>query len=614
MVPSYASKFSDTPPLLGPRGLVPIQAAFRGYPPRPVYQKRLDKIVAERIWASAALLLQRVIRGHMGTKDLARRRRERDGSIQIQRMARGKSARIWRRRVKEVIRERRIQVHMQAFGRGFVTRRWYEIKYRMAFNLQVELPAAIQMESVARMRRQYVLLSGRKQAWWASTLIANRFRLGRCRQRVIDQWTNRWFAIQDEAATRIQCLTRRHLAVKHFGHLRLEEAGRRVYAARVIIRAWLRCRDMKRFKALKEAWELEQSNDIIEDILEEGEELLLDVDDIKEDIKVTKKIYDRSKFRDHKLAIYDDEAKLRHEVVEEELEEMFAESEDQDSQAAELITSGWGDALVAENNAIKHKRAMAVEERRLRRVQAKRSSDQMDRLQLELEDLEVDLDENTVALLQEQELVRRIQLERSDNRVEENFSRNVRLEKCKWAVDDIRKKLIAQHTNAEKVQLLTKLREGRSIAQLSTLEHHKIKDMDLEDEHEVEKTLRQKRRAAAREVVKNGYEGPVLRESYDSVVATMMGMLKAQTLEARDVSEDLSDATNTAGGEGDQLLNDADSGVQFVPVLKKKDSRSNKALMRRLHGYAPTDRAPVIEEEEETSQPGDEFEDVDEFG
>jgi hypothetical protein len=56
-----------------------------------------------------------------------------------------------------------------------------------------------------------------------------------------------------------------------------------------------------------------------------------------------------------------------------------------DGQAAELITSGWGDALVAENNAIKHKRAMAVEERRLRRVQAKRTSDQIDRLQLEFE-------------------------------------------------------------------------------------------------------------------------------------------------------------------------------------------------------------------------------------
>lgn len=63
-------------------------------------------------------------------------------------------------------------------------------------------------------------------------------------------------------------------------------AGKKIYAARVIMRAWLRCRDMKRFKALKEAWELEQSQNVIEDILEEGKELLLDMDDIQEDIKV----------------------------------------------------------------------------------------------------------------------------------------------------------------------------------------------------------------------------------------------------------------------------------------------------------------------------------------
>lgn len=39
----------------------------------------------------------------------------------------------------------------------------YEIKYRLAYNQQVELPASIQMQSVARMRRQFVLLMARKQ-------------------------------------------------------------------------------------------------------------------------------------------------------------------------------------------------------------------------------------------------------------------------------------------------------------------------------------------------------------------------------------------------------------------------------------------------------------------
>jgi hypothetical protein len=52
---------------------------------------------------------------------------------------------------------------------------------------------------------------------------------------VIAQWTQRWFAVQDEAATRIQCLVRRHLAVKHFGHLRLEEVRNQILFCSVII-------------------------------------------------------------------------------------------------------------------------------------------------------------------------------------------------------------------------------------------------------------------------------------------------------------------------------------------------------------------------------------------
>jgi len=65
------------------------------------------------------------------------------------------------------------------------------------------------------------------------------------------------------------------------------------------------------------------------------------------------------------------------------------------------------------------------------RCQIKRAKDTIDRLQLEMEDLEAELDDNGVALNQEQELVRRIQLDRSDNRAASNWNRAVRLERCR---------------------------------------------------------------------------------------------------------------------------------------------------------------------------------------
>lgn len=53
---------------------------------------------------------------------------------------------------------------MQRIGRGIVTRKWFEIQYRHAFLERVEIPAAIKLEALARMRAQVVLMSGRKQA------------------------------------------------------------------------------------------------------------------------------------------------------------------------------------------------------------------------------------------------------------------------------------------------------------------------------------------------------------------------------------------------------------------------------------------------------------------
>lgn len=52
------------------------------------------------------------------------------------------------------------------------------------------------------------------------------------------------------------------------------------------MRAWLRVRDRERFRALKEAWELAQSNDVMADVVAEGLELEADIDDIAEDVKV----------------------------------------------------------------------------------------------------------------------------------------------------------------------------------------------------------------------------------------------------------------------------------------------------------------------------------------
>ena len=77
------------------------------------------------------------------------------------------------------------------------------------------------------------------------------------------------WAVQSDAATRIQSLYRCQRAKRAMQLQRLTQSGKRIYAARVILRAWLRARDATRFKSLKEAWELEQSMEMLEDFKRE---------------------------------------------------------------------------------------------------------------------------------------------------------------------------------------------------------------------------------------------------------------------------------------------------------------------------------------------------------
>lgn len=44
------------------------------------------------------------------------------------------------------------------------------------------------------------------------------------------------------------------------------------------------------------------------------------------------------------------------------------------------------------------------------------------------------------------------------------------------------------------------------------------------------------------------------------------------------------------------MLAASDSGVSFTRVLAKRDARTNKVMMRQLHGYAPTDEVPEDDE------------------
>jgi len=50
----------------------------------------------------------------------------------------------------------------------------------------------------------------------------------------------------------------------------------------------------------------------------------------------------------------------------------------------------------------------------------------------------------------------------------------LRFLRCKWVVDDVRKKVIARHTGAALAQAKAKAMESRPFRSLATLERHKV--------------------------------------------------------------------------------------------------------------------------------------------
>ena len=116
--------------------------------------------------------------------------------------------------------------------------------------------------------------------------------------------------------------------------LRTGEAGKRLYAARVLLRAWLRCRDQRRFDALKEAWEVEKSTELLMELNDERVEIEEDIEDVRGDLKDQNYLLKETRKRIRELRSFRNEAQLRLPKVEGEIDKLEIED----------IEGGWAEA------------------------------------------------------------------------------------------------------------------------------------------------------------------------------------------------------------------------------------------------------------------------------
>ena len=104
-------------------------------------------------------------------------------------------------------------------------------------------------------------------------LLTRQFRLLMAKREASNRWLMLLETARQNAALVIQMAFRCHSARVAFEVMRIAIVGKRIYAARVVLRAWLRSRDGAKFRQLKEAWEVEKSAEVLMELNEERSEV-----------------------------------------------------------------------------------------------------------------------------------------------------------------------------------------------------------------------------------------------------------------------------------------------------------------------------------------------------
>merc|ERR1711998_312236 len=167
---------------------------------------------------------------------------------------------------------------------GFVEREIHRRRREKHFHFTRTVPCSILVQARYRGYVARRNIAQRKIEWLAGLKIQLQFRLLMAKREAANRWLMLLETARQNAALVIQMAFRRHASYVAFEVMRISIVGKRIYAARVILRAWLRSRDGAKFRQLKEAWEVEKSAEVLMELNEERREVIEDLEDIRFDI------------------------------------------------------------------------------------------------------------------------------------------------------------------------------------------------------------------------------------------------------------------------------------------------------------------------------------------
>lgn len=412
-----------------------LQRIMRGKWGRRKFELVKSEVLKIKIDQPCCLRVQRVFRGWVG-RNLARQRRyEIRATIKLQRNIKAFVWRVWKKQMIYEGKKISGALAVQRIVRGHFDRDLYKRKRAAHWYAHVYMPAVLKSQACCRMHQAKKAYEIKKIQSAAAAVIQRVYRqlvekaARRQRFRELIQLKRSRMAIV------MSKYIRRWLCMMSYKKILFMRAGKRIIAGKVILRAWRHFVYGKRLQILLDENRLKLLTARSIKMTESRKDIMLDVEEIREDLVAIKKNIERFKARLHVVDTFCIESGLRIPQLQMSLASISAED----------MEKGWAEAYGQEYESLNHMAAMAGEERRLLKAMLMKKANELLMLQCELEDTELEADHIAVLELANFEGLRRSEVGRIERRIVDKRNRSLRVERCKWKIDSVRRNVIARN-------------------------------------------------------------------------------------------------------------------------------------------------------------------------
>jgi stress-induced morphogen len=502
--------------------VIQIQAMIRGVWAR----RRVIIMVSDRLvqWVDvpAAIQIQSLVRGIAGRKIFLKKKIEHYHAIIIQKYLMGLHRRLIYKRLRRVMLEKYCAIQIQKMYRGRIDRELVHHRRRARWYRLVYIPSIIRTQAVVRRFIAQKFVKTLKEAHRGAITIQLAHRCYKARLIYNEKILLKRKRYIDDMAARIQKTIRRYLAKTAFKAKILAEVGKRMIAARVILKAWVNFCNQARFDILMAEQRsilykarAKKMSDLRREIFEDVNEISIDLANAA---KTTKNAESRLGDVNEFLV----EAAIRTNSLRKQMGDITMDD----------IEKGWGEAFGLEFEQLTHQSALGKEEVRLRKIQLRKTENERVTLTAELEDTELELDNATLMEVNAYEFLRQQEIGQIEKRLRRIRNRDIRMERCKWKIPNTRVKVIRK-SKGYFTGMDNEVKEGRGMQYASTVDYEKKKKRW--DEEQIK--LRRKQRLAYKNLTSEKYKyenyATPIQDAYNDVTSNTMSLLRGMTLDER---------------------------------------------------------------------------------